>query len=127
MFVQIGRMKFYCLSCLFLICCRILPVLARDGNPNRGDKTYVPHSVLASGNWYKLAVTQQGIYKIDVSQLAAMSISTASLQSAGIRLFGTGGQMLPESNAVSRYDDIPEVALKIEDGGDGVFNGSDYL
>jgi hypothetical protein len=127
MFVQIDRMKFYCLSCLFLICCRMLPVMASDGNANRGNKTYVQHSVLASGNWYKLAVTQQGIYKIDLSQLSAMGITTASLQSAGIRLFGSGGQMLPENNAANRYDDIPEVALKIEDGGDGVFNGTDYL
>lgn len=127
MFVQITRMKFYCLSCLVLICCRILPALAKDGGGIRGGKTYVPHSVLASGNWYKLAVTQQGVCKIDLSQLAAMGISTSALQSAGIRLFGSGGQMLPESNAVSRYDDIPEVALKIEDGGDGLLNGTDYL
>jgi hypothetical protein len=127
MFVQTARMKFYCLSCVLLICCRILPVLASEGDTKRGNKTYVPHSVLASGNWYKLAVTQQGIYKIDVSQLAAMGISTPALQSGGIRLFGSGGQMLPENNATERYDDIPEVALKVEDGGDGVFNGTDYL
>lgn len=120
MFVQIAGMKFFCLSCLLFICCRILPVIAKDG-------TGKPHSVLASGNWYKLAVTKQGIYKIDVARLAAMGISTNAIQSSGIRLFGSGGQMLPENNAISRYDDIPEVGIIIEDGGDGVLNGSDYL
>src|SRR3954465_8826753 len=120
MFAQIAGMKFFCLSCLLFICCRILPVIAKDG-------TGKPHSVLASGNWYKLAVTKQGIYKIDVALLAAMGISTNAIQSSGIRLFGSGGQMLPENNAISRYDDIPEVGIIIEDGGDGVLNGSDYL
>jgi hypothetical protein len=120
MFVQIAGMKFFYLSCLLFLCCRIPPVSGKDG-------TGKPHSVLATGNWYKLAVTKQGIYKIDVPRLAAMGISTSSLSSAGIRLFGSGGQMLPENNAISRPDDIPELGFIVEDGGDGMFNGSDYL
>jgi hypothetical protein len=87
--------------------------LGKDG---RGGP-YAAHSVLAAGNWYKLAVTKEGIYKIDKTLLARMGISTGI---ASIRLYGTGGRMLAESNAVVRYDDLPEIALK-EEGDDLLF------
>ncbi|WP_436485158.1 type IX secretion system sortase PorU [Chitinophaga sp. ARDCPP14] len=87
-------------------------------------RQYKKNSVLASGNWYKIGISAPGIYKIDVTFLQSMGIT--GLSSAGLRLFGTGGQMLAEPNPAPRYDDLPEVALHVEDGGDGVLNGSDY-
>lgn len=92
-----------------------------------GLRQYKDHSVLLAGNWYKLATAASGIYKIDVHFLSSLGIDTRRLPSSTVRLFGSGGQMLGEPNNAPRYDDLPEVALLAEDGGDGYLDGSDYL
>jgi hypothetical protein len=90
-------------------------------------RNYKPASVLAGGNWYKISVTDPGIYKIDASFLQSLGISTSSLASASIRLFGNGGQMLPEAAGGSYTDDLQENPIQVFDGGDGQFSGSDYF
>lgn len=89
-------------------------------------RTYKKNSVLATGSWYKVAIAAPGIYKIDVPFLKSIGISDPQLSSASLRVFGSGGQMLGEANAAPRYDDLPETALYVEDGGDGVLDGNDY-
>jgi len=93
----------------------------------KGQRTYASNSVLASGNWYKLSISSAGIYKVDLAFLAALGINTSNLSSSSIKLFGNGGQMLPENNAVSRTDDLQEVAIYMADGGDGIFSGADFF
>lgn len=91
-----------------------------------GQRTYKQASVLSTGNWYKIGVHTAGVYKIDVAFLSSLGIS-GGLPSSQIRLFGTTGGMLPESNSGPRIDDLEEVAIAIEDGGDGQINGTDYV
>jgi hypothetical protein len=90
-------------------------------------RSYANHSVLASGSWYKLAVKQEGMYKVDASLLGSMGINTTGLSPASIRIFSTGGDMLAENNATSRTDDLYENPIEVFDGGDGVFSGPDYF
>ena len=90
-------------------------------------RTYVSNSVLASSNWFKLSVKASGVYKIDISFLNALGVNTSNLSSNSIRLFGNGGQMLAEANAVLRVDDLLENAIQVVDGGDGRLNGTDYI
>ncbi len=59
--------------------------------------------------------------------LNSMGVNTGNLASNTIRLFGNGGQMLAEANAVPRQDDLAENAVMIIDGGDGIINGSDHI
>ncbi len=87
-------------------------------------RPYKKNSVLATGSWYKIGISAPGVYKIDAAFLQNLGIT--GLRSAGLRLYGSGGQMLGEPNAAPRYDDLPEIALQVEDGGDGVLDGSDY-
>ena len=89
-------------------------------------RVYANQSVLATGNWYKMAVKQAGIYKIDLAFLNGLGINTANLTASSIRVFGNGGGMVPENNAIPRIDDLAEISLEMNDGGDGIFNGSDY-
>ena len=105
------------------ICC-LLVLIAPDLDAQR---VYSPNSVLATGNCYKIGVKQAGIYKIDLNFLAGLGINTANLSSASIRLYGNGGGMLAENNVTPRIDDLFENAIDMVDGGDGVFNGSDYF
>jgi hypothetical protein len=90
-------------------------------------RSYRSNSVLGSGTWYKFSVTSPGVYKIDIPFLASMGISTSNIASSSIRVFGNGGQMLPEANATPRADDLEENAIMIVDGGDGILNGADYI
>lgn len=90
-------------------------------------KSYAPHSVLASGNWYRMGVKQAGVYKVDLNLLSSLGIPTASLSSSAIRLYGNGGAMLDENNANPAPDDLVENPIEVSDGGDGIFNGTDYF
>jgi hypothetical protein len=92
-----------------------------------GQRVYASHSVLATGNWTQLAVTREGVFKVTATALAQAGISSGNLSSNSIRLFGNGGAMLPENNREPRADDLIENALEMVDGGDGIFNGTDYF
>lgn len=95
--------------------------------PAQAQRTYKSSSVLATGSWYKLAVKTAGVYKVDLPLLQSLGITSTSISSNSIRLYGNGGQMLPEANAVFRQDDLVENAIWMADGGDGVLNGNDYF
>jgi len=101
-------------------CCMLLSGLQAQRN-------YAPQSVLAAGNWWKLGVTREGVYRISASWLTAAGITTTNLSSNSIRLYGNGGGMLPEDNRRSRADDLIENAIEVIDGGDGIFSGTDYI
>lgn len=90
-------------------------------------RTYASNSVLFAGSWYKIATKFTGIYKVDIPFLNSLGINTNNLASSSIRLYGNGGQMLPEANSFSRIDDLVENSIMIVDGGDGVLNGADYI
>jgi hypothetical protein len=104
----------------------ILSVLTASMLMVKAQRTYKSSSVLASGNWYKFSVEREGIYKIDVSFLSALGIQ-GTIPSAQLRIYGNGGGMLPESNAENAIDDLEEIAVSVDDGGDGLFNGQDQL
>jgi hypothetical protein len=88
---------------------------------------YAEQSVLSTGDWYKIGVQQSGVYKIDYGQLQDMGIDPASVDPQKIGLFGNGNGMLPESNSVSRIDDLAENAIYVHGESDGVFDEGDYL
>jgi hypothetical protein len=90
-------------------------------------RTYRAGSVLGLGSWYKIAVEETGVYRIDVPFLNALGVSTTNLTSSSIRLFGNGGAMLAEANAGPWLDDLQENAVMVVDGGDGLVNGGDYI
>ena len=90
-------------------------------------RSYRTNSVLANGDWYKLSIKNAGVYRVNVAFLQTLGVNTTSLSSTAIRMYGNGGQMLPEANAVNRADDLTENAILMVDGGDGIFNGSDYF
>ena len=90
-------------------------------------RVYKTNSVLSSGSWSKIAVKESGIYKIDVPFLGAIGFNTSNISSGSIRLFGNGGNMLSEANADIPLDDLAENSIMVMDGGDGLFNGSDYF
>ncbi len=94
--------------------------------PAAAAKTTAAASPLSSGTWYKIAVPERGVYKIDYDFLQKLGISGA-VSSANIRLVGNGGALLSENNAVPRPLDLSENAVWMNDGGDGSFGSGDFF
>ena len=93
---------------------------------------YADNSVLASGKWVKVRVTDTGVYQITNSELAKMGFSNP----AKVKLYGYGGRILPENMMKSKVDDLQEIPLWREDNyvlfyGYGTIrwekNGSTYI
>ncbi|WP_109694767.1 type IX secretion system sortase PorU [Chitinophaga deserti] len=90
-------------------------------------RQYTTHSVLAEGQWRKLSVPRAGVYRISLQLLRNWGLPAEGQPSSSIRLFGTGGATIPEDNAIPRPDDLPEIAVSVIDGGDGILNGNDHI
>jgi hypothetical protein len=93
----------------------------------RDGEEYADHSVLSTGNWYKIAVKNDGVFKLDKSFLDALGISTGTIDPRNIRIYGNGGGLLPEANATFRYDDLQENAIRVQGETDGRFDAGDYV
>lgn len=106
-----------------------MPTLPEQGTGHSPEaRTTSSSSVLSTGNWYKISVTERGVYRIDYNYLKnTLGINPDQINPAMIRVFGNGGTMLYESNAVARPDDLVENAIQVVDGGDGSFNPGDYF
>lgn len=84
-------------------------------------------SVLASGEWYKIGITQTGIHKITRELLVKMGVNTTNLNPNKIRVFGNGGKMLPELNSASRIDDLEENPVQVVAQQTSNFGNADYI
>lgn len=88
---------------------------------------YKPSSVLASGDWYRIAVTQNGVYKITYSFLKNLGVPIDSIDPHTIQLYGNGGGMLPFLNSSPRADDLNENAILVSGEADSKFDSTDYI
>jgi len=85
------------------------------------------NSVLSEGDWYKLAVSKEGIYKIDYSFLQNIGIDPTLVNPNNIKLYGNGGKMLPQKNSDIRPIDLIENAIWVEGATDDRFDEGDYI
>ena len=72
------------------------------------------NSVLSSGRFVKIRVSDTGVYRITQAELRKMGFSNPDK----VRLYGYGGYLLSEKFSEHPADDLPEVPLYR--GGDGV-------
>ena len=93
---------------------------------NRDGMQYATSSVLATGDWYKIKLNKNGIYKVTYNELSEMGFNMSTLPSR-IAVFGNGGGILPEKNDDFRYDDLVENPIVVVGGDDGSFDQGDYL
>lgn len=93
-------------------------VRAAAGTP---EERYAAHSVLATGKWHKIHITEDGIYRLTPSFLSGMGFNNPSK----VRLYGYGGHQQPEViNADSDFDDLEEVPMVTTPNGDLLFWGN---
>lgn len=90
-------------------------------------KIFASDSVLASGDFYKLSVTETGICKLDYNFFQSLGINT-TVTCSHIRIYGNGGGMLPELVSAPRYFDLQENAIQVVDqNGNDIFENGDYV
>ncbi|MFT7611713.1 MAG: hypothetical protein ACI9J3_000659, partial [Parvicellaceae bacterium] len=94
----------------------------------KSSKAFVTNSVLATGEWYKIGVTSDGVYKLDYNFLANLGVDIDNVDPTSINVYGNGAGLLPESNASFRYDDLTKNAISfVGNEADGSFDASDYI
>ncbi|MDO7853650.1 type IX secretion system sortase PorU [Hymenobacter convexus] len=77
-------------------------------NRSTGFHTYASHSVLQTGDWYKIGVAESGIYKLDKAMLADMGLNVQTLNPNNLHIYGNSMGILPQASAVERPDDLEE-------------------
>lgn len=82
---------------------------------------FADNSVLATGNWTKVAVKETGIYKLTYNQLSDMGVTPED-----VSIFTTTPGKL--STLITDYvDDLKEIPIYVDKGSDGVFNSGDFI
>jgi hypothetical protein len=85
--------------------------------------SYSSSSVLSSGQWFKIAVIKDGIYRIDYSKLKQLGLADPS----NPKIFGNNFGQLSYYNDDPKPDDLNEIGIYENKGSDGIFNEGDYL
>jgi hypothetical protein len=106
------------LKSLILLTAILLPGV----NHAAGDG-YASASLLGSGKWIKVGVTEAGIYRLDYSRIRAMGITDPG----NVVLYGNNRGQLSFYNDGTAPDDLRKIAVHVETGSDGIFNEGDYL
>ncbi len=73
-------------------------------NKSQKSKDLVENSVLNSGKWVKIGITESGIYKITDRELTDLGFSNPS----AVRVFGNDEGLLPFNNSEEYIDDLTE-------------------
>ncbi|MDO7849619.1 type IX secretion system sortase PorU [Hymenobacter sp. M29] len=97
-------------------------------NRSTGFHTYASHSVLQTGDWYKIGVPESGIYKLDKAMLADMGLDTQTLNTNNLHLYGNSMGILPQASAVRRPDDLAENRIMlVNDNGNGRLDDGEFF
>ncbi len=81
-------------------------------------------SVLATGEWWRVAVQSTGVYRLTVADVPGLE--GANVETIG--LYGGSGEMLSLDNNRTSIGDLQPVAIEVHDAdGDGLFGAGDWL
>jgi hypothetical protein len=84
-------------------------------------------SVLSTGDWYRLTVTADGMYRLDAAYLTSLGINIGALDPRTIRIYGGDGRMLAENPLTPRPSDLTENAIQVIGEDDGRFDAGDAV
>ncbi|MEN9639711.1 MAG: hypothetical protein RLZZ262_1580, partial [Bacteroidota bacterium] len=87
--------------------------------------TFAEESALAFGEWYKIAIAKDGIYKVDKGLLTQLGVQDPNPQR--INIYGNGGNLLPADNSLPRPDDLRKCAIGFNGNGDTIMTSDEYF
>ncbi len=100
-----------------------LPQRTRAAESNGGER-YAKQSVLSTGTWRKIHITEDGIYRLTSEFLSGMGFQDPGK----VHLYGYGGHQQAEGlDADNDFDDLEEVPLYTAPNGDLLFWGNGLM
>ena len=93
----------------------------------QASKGGVVESVLSRGQIFRISITEDGVYRVDRSFLQSLGLTPDSIDPSDIQIYGNGGRPLPALAGLKRAEDIVELPVVRQGGGDGRFDESDYV
>lgn len=90
-------------------------------------RMHAADSMLATGNWYKVGMSETGIYKLTYNDLSSLGLDIDRINPKNIRVFHNGGGVLNELNAQPRFSDLMEIPVFVAGESDGHFDRDDYI
>lgn len=108
---------------LFAILPFFLLVFVSNITGQKSGENYASSSILSTGQWFKIAVLTDGIYRIDYSRLKQLGLADAS----NPRIYCNNPGQLSYYNNNPSPDDLKEIPVFTSNGTDGIFNEGDYL
>lgn len=106
---------------------KIKVITKPSSSKNNNTKSFTSNSVLSSGDWYKIAVLKDGIFKLDYTFLKNLGLDIDNLNPNDFKLYGNGGKMLPAQNSDYRPDDLIQNAVQVIGEADGSFDSGDFV
>ena len=106
-------MKLGVLTFFLIGCCCALPGWGQVG-------------LLSKGNWVKIAVPNEGVYKLSGAQFKAMGF-TGNVNANQVQLYGMDLTVLSEKVPTGLPDSLMEIAIEMQDGGDGILDDQDQF
>jgi len=88
-----------------------LQVIKQTLEKNKSKHIYIDNSILSSGTWKRIKISESGIYKLTYQELQDMGISDPS----NVRVFGNATGWLPMIAGDERPDDLVENDILRED------------
>ena len=82
--------------------------------------------MLSKGNWVKIAVLNEGVYRVTGAQFKAMGF-TGKTNASQVQLYGMDLANLSEKVPNGLPDSLTEMAIEMQDGGDGIFDDQDQF
>ncbi len=79
-----------------------------------------------SDNWYKMAVRENGIYRIDRTSLLQAGAPVSEIDPRTFRIFTGGGKTLPLDDS-NLFLELKEVSILVSGEDDGTFDSDDFI
>lgn len=84
---------------------------------------FISQSVLATNDWFKIAISSSGIHKLSYEELVEVGLQNPAL----VRVYGGGAVYLSEDYSLGAYDDLSPVPIYMDKGSDGLFGPGDFI
>ncbi len=88
---------------------------------------YPDSSVLAKGEWYRVCVEKEGVFRLGHQELTDLGMNPSQINKSTLQIYGNGGGMLPEANNQFRHTDLQENAIWVSGSNSGSFTTNDFI
>jgi len=94
---------------------------------SRSTNGFTTQSRLASGIWFRIPISRDGIYSLNSAYLTGLGLDVSSLDPSSLNIYGNDEGQLPYDNAEARLDDLQPKPILITGEGDGSFDSGDRV